>query len=443
MKVAIWISCYLVFAVLGMGLFYISDDFAFPLGFILQGCAIFSAIKLCKKWEEYQNTNSVDDTTSNKNTQDFIIENAVLKKYTGNARHVVIPNGVISIGQNAFVGSKIDSIIISNGVKEIGNGAFSLCSNLTSVELPNSIEKIGCDAFGMCAKLSSISIPGSVTSISKSTFNGCSKLETVKIGNGVGIIDDSAFLMCSNLTNITIPRSMIRIGENAFGACINLEKVKFVDGGAYIAPGAFALCDKLTIYAPEYSNVAIYASSSNIDFIADGQVLKNNDDFCESENKNTKCKILMSFFEHMNWKPELIEIDEFLGIKIYVPVKTCLTQTDCEHIYPLIFIQEYESHLYTIFYTIPVIDNERRWVDLCLPLIEKYAKECFENDVDYIVEPDYTEDSMGISVTCNFCELPVDLEDLTCTKNIIDVVHKAVILEYTYIELLNKTQKND
>ena len=36
------------------------------------------------------------------NVNDFIIENGVLKKYTGNDIEVVIPDGVICIGQQAF-----------------------------------------------------------------------------------------------------------------------------------------------------------------------------------------------------------------------------------------------------------------------------------------------------------------------------------------------------
>lgn len=34
--------------------------------------------------------------------KDFIIEDGVLTQYTGNQKDVVIPNGVISIGANAF-----------------------------------------------------------------------------------------------------------------------------------------------------------------------------------------------------------------------------------------------------------------------------------------------------------------------------------------------------
>ena len=57
---------------------------------------------------------------------DFEIENGVLVKYTGAGGDVVIPDGVVSIGEEAFYSSvSLTSITIPDGVTSIGNGAFS------------------------------------------------------------------------------------------------------------------------------------------------------------------------------------------------------------------------------------------------------------------------------------------------------------------------------
>ena len=46
--------------------------------------------------------------------------------------------------------SNNSDIIIPNGVKSIGNGAFGGCTSLTSIEIPDSVKSIGDNAFGGC-----------------------------------------------------------------------------------------------------------------------------------------------------------------------------------------------------------------------------------------------------------------------------------------------------
>ena len=72
------------------------------------------------------------------NTSDFLIENGVLKKYTGPGGDVVIPEGVIAIGNSAFSDCKsLTSVTIPDGVREINSYAFSGCTSLAGVTIPN------------------------------------------------------------------------------------------------------------------------------------------------------------------------------------------------------------------------------------------------------------------------------------------------------------------
>ena len=67
-----------------------------------------------------------DETKYVCNLHDFIIEDSVLKKYTGHDEYVTIPNGVIGIGQQAFAGSRtLQSVTIPVSVKNIECAAFS------------------------------------------------------------------------------------------------------------------------------------------------------------------------------------------------------------------------------------------------------------------------------------------------------------------------------
>ena len=79
---------------------------------------------------------------------DFEIENGVLVKYTGAGGDVVIPDGVVSIGEEAFYSSvSLTSITIPDGVTSIGDGAFKCCTSLISIIIPISVTSIGNGAF--------------------------------------------------------------------------------------------------------------------------------------------------------------------------------------------------------------------------------------------------------------------------------------------------------
>ena len=139
---------------------------------------------------------------------------------------VVIPDGVTSIGADAFCGySGLTSVTIPDSVTSIGDDAFSGCSGLTSVTIPDGVTYIGDGSFSGCSSLTSVTIPNSVTSINRETFSGCSGLTSVTIGYGVTSIGEHAFDGCSGLMSLTIPDSVTSIGWAAFSGCSGLTSV--------------------------------------------------------------------------------------------------------------------------------------------------------------------------------------------------------------------------
>ena len=75
-------------------------------------------------------------------------------KITGD---LVIPEGVTSIGDSAFLGCTwLKSVTIPSSVKSIGTGAFWECSGLESVMIPSSVTNIGYGAFYNCSKLANV-----------------------------------------------------------------------------------------------------------------------------------------------------------------------------------------------------------------------------------------------------------------------------------------------
>ena len=83
--------------------------------------------------------------------------------YNGNETDVVIPetlegHSVGSIGENAFRSYFTTSVIIPEGVKAIGNFAFSWCENLTSVTIPDSVALLGYNPFAGNPNLTEIRV---------------------------------------------------------------------------------------------------------------------------------------------------------------------------------------------------------------------------------------------------------------------------------------------
>lgn len=124
-------------------------------------------------------------------------------------RYTTIPNSVTSIGDHAFQGRALTSIVIPNTVTNIGKNAFAGCKNLTSITIPNSVTSIGSHAF--C---------------------GCSSLYSFIIPNGLEVIDYAVFEDCTSLSIIVIPNCVKEIRGNAFEECRNIQKI-YIQKGTY------------------------------------------------------------------------------------------------------------------------------------------------------------------------------------------------------------------
>lgn len=153
-----------------------------------------------------------------------------LELYSGNesaySGEVVIPKtidygnrtyNVVGIQSYAFYRcADLTSVIISDGVTNIGDHAFYGCSKLANINIPKVVTSIGEYAFYGCSSLTSVDIPERVTQINKSTFQDCSSLTNVTIPEGVTYISIWAFYRCTNLKKVIIPESVTSIGQQAF-----------------------------------------------------------------------------------------------------------------------------------------------------------------------------------------------------------------------------------
>ena len=142
---------------------------------------------------------------------------------------IVLPKGATPINSSFVFSSfpNLQTIIIPDGVTSIGENAFNNCLKLTSITIPDSVTSIGRYAFYNYSSLTSITIPNSVTSIDGYAFCKCTGLTSIAIPSSVTSIGQRAFYECSGLTSITIPEGVTSIGQDAFYNCISLKTINY------------------------------------------------------------------------------------------------------------------------------------------------------------------------------------------------------------------------
>ena len=156
---------------------------------------------------------------------------------------IVISNSVVSIGDGAFKFSSLSNIVIPYSMTSIGSGAFWGCCSLSNVVVPDSVTSIGNGAFRSCSSLSNVIIPNSVTSIGNGTFYGCRSLSNIGIPSCVTNIANFLFCGCRSLSDIVIPDSVTSIGIGAFSNCRFLSNIVIPDSVTNIRRGAFYKCN--------------------------------------------------------------------------------------------------------------------------------------------------------------------------------------------------------
>ena len=209
-----------------------------------------------------------------------VFEGGTVKKSTlGNpALQELIISGSATLDVSFTAGyskSTLETVKIGKG--EIGDSAFSNCTNLTTVELGDGVTSIGKSAFLKCTQLPSITIGSGVTSIESGAFNGCtalteaviqsgaiganafqdcSRLASVTLGNGVTSIGANAFLRCKALTSMNIGGSVRTIENYAFSGCEALKEVTI--SAAQVKSGAFSRATALekVTFGNDVTNIA-------------------------------------------------------------------------------------------------------------------------------------------------------------------------------------------
>ena len=104
-------------------------------------------------------------------SKDYVIQSGKLVRYNGDFPTVVIPEGVTEIGNGAFMDNgSLERVVIPEGVDRIGYRAFRGCRRLGEVSIPDSVKSIGEEAFFMCRALRNVTVPPGVEQIGEHAF---------------------------------------------------------------------------------------------------------------------------------------------------------------------------------------------------------------------------------------------------------------------------------
>lgn len=150
-------------------------------------------------------------------------------------RTIEIPNGVKYIGEGAFSKSRFSELRLPDSVLEIKSGAFKDCAGLKKITLSKSLLKIGAEAFSGCKALSSVLIPDSVLSIGKNAFFKTAALDSQK--TTVKYIDGWVVSSLIPSCNLTLRKDTRGICEDAFLSFGN--ELTVFKGAKNLSPHAF------------------------------------------------------------------------------------------------------------------------------------------------------------------------------------------------------------
>ena len=129
-----------------------------------------------------------------------------------NVENLILPNTLITIGEEMFYQSKLKTVVIPANATTIGNSAFEQCASLISIDIPANVETIGTAVFWGCSSLATV------------TFENGSQLKTI----GGGSYSSGAFGQLKNLMTVDMSActQVKTIGESAFDGDSELRLFK-------------------------------------------------------------------------------------------------------------------------------------------------------------------------------------------------------------------------
>ncbi len=164
-----------------------------------------------------------------------------------------MPNSLETIKGAAFASCGFSVVEIADGVKEIGENAFSRNSTLNSVKIGKSVTTIGRQAFSECPALTSVTLGDNLKIIKTSAFEDCTVLSDIILPSSLQVIDSRAFHSTA-LVSVSVPSSVVNIGKDAFNDIYALKEIKVDEANTVYSDIDGVLCSKTKTVLLRYPN---------------------------------------------------------------------------------------------------------------------------------------------------------------------------------------------
>ena len=193
---------------------------------------------------------------------------------------IELPEGVTSIGSEAFSTSSVQRVVLPDGVTSIPASAFENCIQLSDMTMSDKVETIGANAFDACSALNKIKVrdasgavaeglPSSLATIGKAAFSGA-RLQSVKLPSNVKTVESNAFANDSSLKTLVLNEGLVSIGDGAFSGT-NAAEVVLPDSLVNLGSGVFANMKQLnTVTVGRQVPAGALAEA----FVGDGSLLE-------------------------------------------------------------------------------------------------------------------------------------------------------------------------
>lgn len=176
-------------------------------GAVFEGCWQLQAISVNSSNPSYSSVGGVLFDKTRK---------TIVKRPAGLTGNYTIPSSVTEIGNYAFEGNSITSIVVPSRITWVGTGAFLKCISLSEISLPSQLQQLGYYCFEGCQSLQTIVLPAKLKEVPYHCFYNCDALTRIEIPPLVDTIGVDAFVNCEVLEEVVIPKATTIIPPNSF-----------------------------------------------------------------------------------------------------------------------------------------------------------------------------------------------------------------------------------